>query len=297
MDQERAEPEQTDQAEQVDNPPAEDNAPETGGAREVETSDAERLARSRGWKPGSEWHGDRPEGFIDDPAEYNRRHEENNPRLRADNIRLHHEIDELKRISQQNFDMLRSSKDAEIKRLRDDVQRRMRAAAENADMTAFDTASRELQALDATSPPPAQPAPAQQPTPAPYNPDADRDFRSWHQDNAWYGTDAGRTQFAEQVAVQAVRQRGLTPQMGRVYYDAIGREVANAFGPVAQRNPPRQQAGTAAPSAPKKNTFASIPAEDQKNFRDILVKKFSLYTDDAKGREEYAAAYFHEKGD
>ena len=56
---------------------AEDSKPvfDEGGEDNTEKS-PEQLARERGWKPADEWKGEKPDGFVDDPEEYNRRHED-----------------------------------------------------------------------------------------------------------------------------------------------------------------------------------------------------------------------------
>lgn len=291
-----------------------------GGEAQAETPGAENdplkaaqeaLARSRGWKPEQEWRGDKPPNFIADPAEYNSWHERSNLRLKEETDALRREIGELTRVSQKNFEMLRSSKDAEISRLKDAAEKRRRDAAANADVDAYDEATREIKALETaagqSAPPPAQPQHGQPPAPGqPYppqsqppanNPNADPNFVAWHRDNAWYQTDPMRTKWAEAVAAREVQMRGLTPQHGRAYYDAISEVVNRDFGAPAGERPPQRQA--AAPSGGGKpanrESFDAIPADDRKAFTETLVKKYNLYSNDAKGRAEYAKAYWQDK--
>ena len=51
---------------------------------ETEGPTAEDVARDRGWKPSSEWKGDIPPNFIDDPEKFNDIYENSNPRLKKE---------------------------------------------------------------------------------------------------------------------------------------------------------------------------------------------------------------------
>ena len=280
-----------------------DSADEQTGVDEGALSAAqEALARSRGWKPKSEWKGAAPPTFIDDPSEFNRQHEMHNPRLKAENEALRRDMDELKQISRQQFDMLRSSKDAEIKRLKSGLQERMRNAVSVADTEAYDQAAREMQALEAATPqtggeggqPPPTAPPPNAPPPS-YNPNTDPNFVSWHQENAWYGTDGDKTAFAERVAAPKVRQMGLTPNHGRAYYDAISGEVNRVFPSAGDRSTPSPGAAAKAGGSKKKqNGFDTLPGKVKEDFQRVLVKKLGVYKNDEKGRAEYAKAYYEE---
>lgn len=255
------------------------------------------LARARGWKPETEWKGDIPQGFIKNPAEFNRHHEQHNSRLRGEVAGLRKDMVELKTVAQQQLDMVRASKDAEIDRLRTDAERRQREAVESADTDKFDEAAKDLRALDSVKKEP--PAPAQPAQPGPNTRSADDlpGFREWHQQNAWYGTDKNRTDFAETVAVNRIKAQGLAPEHGRAFYDAIAKEVDAAFGARSAPGGGGRESNTAGGGAgggAKRESFGSLPASVRADFKKTLVGKFGLYTDDKKGQDEYAKAYFLE---
>ena len=60
-----------------------DNQDQEVGEETSSEPSAEDIARERGWKSRDEWKGEVPDNFVDDPNEYNRRHEQSNQRLRA----------------------------------------------------------------------------------------------------------------------------------------------------------------------------------------------------------------------
>lgn len=259
----------------------------------------ERLARARGWKPPEEWKGQRPRNFIEDPAEFNRSHENNNHRLLEENRQLRSDIDEIKTMARQSHDMLRSSKDAEIQRLKDDARRRMTEAVENADTQAFTEAQKDYDALltakgdEEKSTQPAAPAQPQ----APQNPDNDPYFRAWHEENPWYGTDRARTNYANHTALVELKERGIGPQHGRLFYDEVSKIVERDLGPVQRprRDGGRQNVAGDPPPRQGQKSFDSIPQEDRATFQKVLVKKLGVYKDDEKGRAEWAKAYWNEK--
>lgn len=270
-----------------------------GGDDEALNAATEALARSRGWKPESEWKGELPKHFENDPAKFNENHERHNPRLIAEVQELRRQSEENAEITRRNFEMLRKSKDDEIARLKADARERMTRAVEEADTAAYRKAEQDFDALNVV---PEQPKYQQQP-PADAQADADQDpnYISWHASNAWYNTDKVRTNYANTAAVAELHQRGISAKThGRAFYDEVTKIVDRDMGPPAGRpgkgRADPATAGDGGGGRPKKGSFESIPAADRKAFKDTLVP-MGIYENTKESRAEYAKAYWSDRGE
>jgi len=269
----------------------EENPPEAEqGAAESAVSQDESLARERGWKPRSEWVGDIPPSFLDDPAEYNRQHENVNARLKHEILQLREDQGRFEERFQQAFKTVENRHKQELDRERSRLFDEMRSSAEAADTDRFDRAKKDFEVLDQAR----AATPAQTEAATTYHPDRDPSFRSWHSDNPWYGKDIRKSHFAERVAAQEALDRGLTPQRdGRAYYDAISRIVEETFGEMKMAAPRvTEGASSGSQQRSRQSKFHLLPAEFKKDFG--WLSKKGLYKDDAKGREEYAESVYEE---
>jgi len=251
----------------------------------------EQLARRRGWKPASEWVGDLPDNFVDDPAKFNEDHERINPRLRSEVSRLNEELSRFEGRFNQAIEAQNRRHQSELKRERERLLAEMRDATESADTDRFDRAKKSLDEL-ATVPELQTQTPQQ--NQEQYHPDRDPHFKTWHADNAWYRQDAARTKYAEQVAAKEVAQRGLSPQRdGRAFYDAVTREVEAAFGPAAGGKSPNVNTGgrsTANAARPAKAGFDQLPADMKGDFKWMVQR--GIFKNDKESKERYAAQVY-----
>lgn len=297
-----------DQEELDELPPEEEGPPEEASEEPAEERDAEELARYRGWKPKDEWKGAVPKDFVEDPEEFNRRHEENIPKVRQERDKYRAELEEVKELTRKNFELLRSSHEAKLKeareeteRLRKDARERMRLAAEQGDRRSYVAAEADYdkavgqQSVDEK---PATPPRTQYRPQSETDPGGKRDpaFIAWHQDNAWFQVDQARTKYALSVATQEAHKNGIYVQDGRRFYDFVSAVVERDLGKFQGSAP---AAGTMVPSAggaqrnPRAGkAFASLPA-DAKNEFQWMVRN-GIFSNDEKGRKEFADAYYSE---
>lgn len=273
---------------------AAEEAPETGlsdsgdeGEREAPDLESADLARARGWKPRSEWKGRVPEGFIDDPDEYNSVFEESMPRVVRQNRELQakvenfeqqfrHMADWRKRVEEDD----RRARERDIRR----IENELREAVTSGDMRKHTALLKERDEL--TTPPPAQQD----------NYDADRDpaFADWVGQNPWYDRKSGqfdgkRAAFAEAKARELMAQGRHPSTEGRAYYEAISAAVNAEFSEKPQAKADPGVEGGRRPAsrgrAPKKiTTWADLPAE-QRNAPHVMATVNGLYGGD---RNKYA---------
>lgn len=267
-----------------------DNSADSGSQALTE----EQLARRRGWKPRSEWVGDVPDNFVDDPARFNEEHERINPRLRSEVKRLNDEISRFEERFNRAIEAQNRRHQEELRREKDRLYREMRDAAEQADTDRFDAARKDLDILEAASTKQAE----SQPKSNGYDPNNDPNFRAWHTENSWYHQDAARTKYAERVAAQEVAARGLSPQKdGRAFYDAITAMVDHAFGKPTKGAPSVDNSSQVRSSAavPKKRGFDHLPSEVKSDFKWMVQR--GIFKNDQKSRESYAAQIYAENPD
>lgn len=247
-----------------------------------ETSEAELRARERGWKSRDEWRGEVPDNFVDDPDEFNRRHEQSNPRLINEITELRSKVSEIETATKRALESQKRQHEADLKRERTRLMGEMRSATEMADTDRFDKAQKDLEVLEA-----ARSAPeSEEQKGNTYSPDTDPNFLSWYQENNWYKSDPVKTAAAEAIANQVVAAR-ITPQShGRGFYDEITRRLSESQGNNVS-NTPRPNTGSPASGAGKPKTygFQHLPQEFKKEFKYMVQR--GIYENTEKERAAY----------
>lgn len=157
---------------------------ETPAADEAAQRETETKARSMGWRPETEFRGDKTKWV--DAQEFVRRGEQHLPILRDRLDRTQRELEELRQTSREALDMQRETQKRERARLQAEVESlrsTQRKAVETGDVATYDEAGKKIEALDKAMPPEPKAAPPHQ---AEIPPEA-RDFESR---NEWFRTDA-----------------------------------------------------------------------------------------------------------
>ena len=205
--------------------------------------------------------------------------------MKERNNHLAKEIREVRQLLIEQRDMAQKARLQGYQQALQDIQRRQREAAAQADVDAFDAAEKERQHVvqryqEETK---VQPAPAEQ----------DPVFQQWVSENKWYTDDEDLAAYAEGVAQRKVAQ-GLT---GRPLLDEVAKAVKK-FAPHKFSNPRRSEPGAVEPGAQapvqKKSGkgFDDLPST-AKNSYEKLARQFKqegiTYT-----KEEYLANYVWE---
>ena len=280
--------------------------PEFEPDTEVDTSTGwsesdEDIARRFGWKPRTEWKGEVPPTFVDDPREFLAGKTKVLDDFSSVKEQLEATRRELLKIQQNQQEQTQTQAQSRIEALEAEYEK------------AFDVGDKKKaqQLLDeivdlksrAPAPQPDYDPVVQQATQSPV-------FQEWAQQNSWYVgnsfEDAAKRHYADQVGPQLLAQRGLSahdvmndPQLEREFYNAVAQEVNRAYG---SQKTLQQQAS--APKVPSQNgrqpattrrakndqSFEKLPAEAKGAYERLARRK--VYANDDKGRAEYAKDYF-----
>jgi len=243
----------------------------------------ESQARLQGWAPKEEWHG--PEEKWVDAETFLSRGEDIKAVMKERNAHLSREIKEVRQLLVEQRDMAQKARLQGYQQALQDIQRRQRDAAAQADVDAYDAAEREKQVVVQQF----QEASKVQPPPA----EQDPVFQQWVSENKWYSDDEDLAAYAEGVAQRKLAQ-GLT---GRPLLDEVAKAVKK-FAPHKFSNPRRTEPGAVEPGAqapaPKKSGkgFDDLPATAKGSY-EKLARQFKqegiAYT-----KEEYLANYVWE---
>jgi hypothetical protein len=111
------------------------------------SEEAEREARDFGWKPRSEWLGQVPPGFVDDPAEY----------VRQKQATRTYQVmeDRLRKLEAMQTRAMQQQAEAHQRQLQE-IQEQKRRAVDTADVKAYDQWTQREQELMRSAPQPAQ---------------------------------------------------------------------------------------------------------------------------------------------
>lgn len=254
-------------------------------AEEVEASPApeqpkpvnetEEEARLWGWKAPEEWQGDKPSGYIDDPARYL-------DRLKGSRLfktfeqRMEDTVGRIDTVYQRALD--RERKDWQAKMA--ELQAQQRKAVETADVQEYERIEAQKRALP---PPPVAP----QANVPQINQAAVEDYIAR---NDWAKDPALRMEGAQAIDVamkSGMRFRDESEQLQ--YAEGVMRRKYPHMFQAAQ--PPRQRvdAGGLAGGAIGAGKFDKLPNEAKAAFRKMVAQ--GLFTDDAKGRAQYLEDY------
>ena len=255
-------------------------------------SEAEVKARRLGWVPKEEFKGD-PDKHRS-AEEFLERGETILPILQRDNKRLHDtvsrfekELRETREAAAGVEELVRKSAEREYKKQLRDLERKLDAAIETADVTQARQIRAEIAELQG-----GEPAPKRDPKPVgePDKPAVDPEIQSWIDQNDWFNKSAAlRSYMSEEFG--DVEKRNPCTSKAEILAEAKRRTVEK-FPEKFGVNPKREAAAAvAAPSAdgvkPKKGgrTYDDLPAEAKKAC-DKFVRTIPGYT-----REKYVKDY------
>lgn len=263
---------------------ATEEAPEVEAAPTYSEEDAEE-AKAFGWKAPEEWAGDKPPGYIDDPARYMERIQGSRP-FKVMNERLAKSEqaaqESLRKAEAMNAQALQIQKQNYEQNLAE-IQQQQRIAVQESDTTAFDALEDRKKNLR----PPAEPVAPPQPAGPPAEVTAYREANEWAKDDAMW-----QLAVAEVDANPAIQQRPVQEQLNyaegalRAKYSHIFNKPEPAPKRVQQRV---DGGGLAGGSASAPSAFSKLPADAKAAF--ARFAKDEIFEDNAKGREEYAAEY------
>lgn len=252
-------------------------------------NDAETKARRLGWVSKDEFKGD-PEKHRS-AEEFLERGANMLPLLQRDNEKLHRSMSRLeKRLEEQartfeEYQQFASkAEERAYKRAKAELETKLDTAIQSADVDGARQARRELADLENDKPKPKAEAKTEN------KPDIDPVFKSWMDENPWFGKDPALSGYANKVFAQLENS-----QPGKPHSDLLAetrKRVMEKFPEEFGINPRREgAAAVAAPqggtSAPKKKgkTYDDLPA-DAKKACDRFVKTIPGYT-----RDKYVKEY------
>jgi len=285
--------------------PEPDNQPDTEPDDEPDQGWAEsdeEIARRFGWKPRTEWKGEVPPTFVDDPREFLAGKTKVLDEFSSVKEQLEATRRELLRIQQNQQEQTQTQAQSRIEALEAEYEK----AFDIGDKTKAQKLLNEivdLKARSASQPQPQHDPVVEQATQSPV-------YQSWVQENQWYVgnsfEDAAKRHYADQIGPQLLAQRGLSPQdvMGnpqleREFYNAVAQEVNRAYGEpktlqqhASTPRVPSQSGRQPATQRRTKNdqSFERLPSEGKAAFERLARRK--VYSNDDKGRAEYAKDFF-----
>lgn len=244
-------------------------------------AEVEEKARQMGWVSQEEWKGD-PEKWR--PAEEFVERGENIIPILKDRVNKLEE--ELKMSLKLNKAEIEAVKKATLEQAKKDYEKELNElrkqkfeAVQSGDVEEYAKIEQQEKKLK----PPEEPKPQETPV-----------FAEWKNKNAWYGSEADLTDWAEFVAAKIHKEN---PNMEeRAFYESVAQRVKAQF-PDKFTNPNREmpdmaEGGGAKPSGGKKKNWSDLP-DSAKSAYARLAKKF-----EAKGRkldkDAYVKEYFEE---
>lgn len=309
-------PPDTDQQPEV----VEDQQQTTEQPEVVDRSTPEQQTRARdmGWRPLSEWRGD-PQAWR--PAdEFLRRGEEVLPIVRSRAQRAEAEVATLRdRMAERDRDfedrLRRLDRVSQValqnqaQQIGQYYQAQMREAVRRGDEEGWDALNRqyatEIGNLQTRAAEAYQtPTPEQQPQPKPVPPEIDRAVRGWVSEREWWNRDQAMTKEAIDYHGYLLEKKpwlnvednlaAVEKHLEREFPDRFRKPAAPTNGN-GQRQPPNHapamESGTRQPAgAGRTKGWNELPPEAKKAGERFISQE--LYTNDAKGRAEYAAEYW-----
>lgn len=247
----------------------------------------EDEARAFGWKPSSEWQGEKGPGYIDSPKDFMARIE----RSRTFST-MKERMESLAAQAEEQNRKLAAMSEAAMKRQREEYERQLasvqaaqRKAAESADVEAYDALERRRVEM--------MRAPVD--APQPQQPQKDPDVETFRQANEWT-----QNPLIWQEAVQAVDfaiKSGIplasTKEQIAYAERAIKQKYPHLFQQAQTETPrptrPAPVDGGGIASARTSPQFNSLPAEAKSTFARFV--KEGLYSDDETGRRQFFEEY------
>jgi hypothetical protein len=249
------------------------------------SDDEEAEAKALGWKAPDEWAGDIPAGYIDDPRRYMERAENFTPFRKERERREHFEreanerIRKIEAMNERALNLQREQIEAQMR----DIDRRKYQAVETGDTDTYKQLDAQQRQLGQTMQEPRQPEGPPQPS-AQDKAIVDK-FRA---ENAW-----AQDPVIWDVAVRGtVKPGNETKSVAELLVEA--EQAARSYFPHKFETPKPPQRGARVDGGglaggSKKGAFASLPADAKSAYKRFVSQ--GLFTDDDKGREQYAAEY------
>lgn len=277
---------------------------------EATTPNYEAQAKELGWVPKEQFKGD--ESRWVDAETFVKRGEEVMPILKANNKRLHQQVDTLSaqlseartaiQESQQAIATLRETQTemtkAAVARSKAEIRGQLRAAREANDMQLVADLEDQLEDIRDAEREVKTKTAAPAPKPNPQQPQLDPEFIAWQRDNPWFGTDTRRTALAVAEAKE-LRQSG-DQTIGRAFYDKAAAAADAILNPSARPTKVETGSGTGAPSqrsgGPKKG-YRDLPADAQAvcdRQAEMVVGKNRAFKTAAEWQQHYADLFFAE---
>jgi hypothetical protein len=256
-----------------------------------EGNDAETKARRLGWVPKEEFRGD-PDKHRS-AEEFLRRGEEILPILQRDNKRLHEnfgkvekELKETRETLQSFAEFTQKNAEREYKKSLRELEARLDAAIETADVTQARQLRKEIAELDGGPP---APKPKPEPVGEVDKPAVDPEVASWIEQNDWFNKSASlRTYAVEEFGELEKRYPGKsqTELLAEVKQRTVDR-FPDKFGINPKRENAAAVASPSAEGARRKagKTYDDLPPEAKKAC-DKYVRTIPNYT-----RDKYVKDY------
>lgn len=269
----------TEENEQIE----EREAPETPETPQREWSDDDEAeARAFGWKPETEWQGNVPAGFIDDPREFMRRAESFGPfrRLRERLDKQDEHLRKIESVTAKQVERAQKQAEADYKARLDRISAEKRRAAQEGDLERYDQLSAQERGLEKPKVEAEAPAAPEDPI----TPEI-REKHKWVSDpflasQGYQLVEAGlrsgeltkTSTAAEQVAYAETRLKSYFPHM---------------FPSEAKPKPSPVEGGSIAST--KKSGFGSLPAEAKQAFSRMVAQ--GVFKDNDEDRKFYYDEY------
>lgn len=276
--------EETPEVVEAETPDA-DDAPDPPKEPPAHDPEIESEARFLGWKPETEWKGDKPPGFIADPQEFLNRWENVTPVKR-----LRERAEKAEREFTEKFRKLESVSEAAMARLKadherqlEDVRAKRREAVESGDTEAYDRwdkAERDM----------LKSAPAEPTVEQPQGPDpvlvSYRDANDWAKDPVLWAEAVQSVNFGLQAG--AVPPNDTDAQL-KFAEAQMRRKYPHMFQPAQQRPTTPRVDGGGLGGAGRRSGFSNLPSEAKSAFKRFVSE--GLYEDNDKGRQEFFDEY------
>lgn len=250
------------------------------------SGDDEDNARMFGWKPSTEWQGEKPPGYIEDPREWMQR-VERSPIFRAmeeKQERMQRDAEDsarrLEAMNQRALDIQQKQHDRELQRIAQDK----RAAVQDADAAAYDRLEREETELRKNTPQEVKPE----------QPQTDPWLASYtaSEDGKWLQNPILRKEAMEAVNFMP-GMASATAQQQVEYAETVMREAGRL--PKKEEKPkPRNMVdsgglGSRGGKKPDAGSFEKLPSEAKTQFQRFVDQ--GIFEDTKTDREDFANDY------
>jgi hypothetical protein len=278
----------------------------------------EQRASEMGWSPKEQWRGD-PERWIDAET-FVKRGEELMPILKANNRRLQEEVGGLRSTIQEQMTIIKANQEAiealrefnsaqtlkEVKQQKTLLTREIVKAREENDLEReqelqeqLDDTREAIKAAEAGKGKKTEKS--EQKQTSPNEPVTDPDFKAWHEDNAWFGSDPVKTGLANGVAAKLRQDPETKNLLGRAFLDKVSEGVDKILGnerrDAASKVDGGRGDGGGSGGSNSKKSFSDLPADAKQACESQatrLVGKGRAFPDITAWRKHYVEKYFQE---